>query len=57
VGGAGQVDPQQDVDPLGAIGWDLLQRRLGDSDLIGGGVGAGVPGRSIAAAASEVLSK
>jgi len=42
VGGAGRIDAQQDVDRLDAIGRDLPQRRFGDGDLVGCGVGAGV---------------
>jgi len=42
VAGAGGVDSQQNLDSLDAIGWNLLDRRFGDSDLIGAGVGAGV---------------
>ena len=42
VAGPGRVDPKQDLDLLDPIARDLLKRRLGDRDLIGGGVGAGV---------------
>ena len=44
VGGAGRVAAQEDLDLLDAIGGDLLERRLGDRDLVRRGVGAGVAG-------------
>ena len=42
MGGAGAVDAQQEVDVLDVLGGDLRQRLLGDRDLVGGGVRAGV---------------
>ncbi len=43
MGRPGGVDAQEDLDLLDVLGGDLLERRLGDSDLVGGGVRAGVP--------------
>jgi hypothetical protein len=44
VAGSRGVDAQQDLDVLDVLGRDLLQRGLGDRDLVDGGVGAGVAG-------------
>jgi len=42
VAGARRVDAQQQLDRLDLLAGDLLERRLGDVDLVGGGIRAGV---------------
>jgi hypothetical protein len=42
VRGAGRIAAHQDLDLFDVLGRDLLERGLGDRDLVGGGVGAGV---------------
>ena len=45
----GTVDAQQDLDRLDVRRGDLLKRGVGDRDLVGGGVRAGVPRAQLAA--------
>jgi len=42
-----RVDPEQQLDRFDVLCRDLLQRLLGDGDLVGGGVRAGVPGAQL----------
>ena len=48
VRGAGAIDAQQQLDRFDVLGRDLSDRLLGDGDLVGGGVGAGVAGPQLA---------
>jgi len=48
VAGAGGVCAQQDLDVFDVLGGDLLERRLGDGDLVGGGARARVAGPKLA---------
>jgi hypothetical protein len=54
VAGPGGVDAQQQLDALDVLAWNLLEGLLGDGDLVGGGVRAGVAARSSPASASLV---
>ena len=56
LGGAGAVAADQDRRAVPVGVGDLRERLVGDPDVVGGGVRAGVPGRSIPASASSVLS-